>query len=421
MAEQLRKEHRIEYFREEGTDRRDVEKILIEKYGQGWTITKQRSVRQGGLFGLFGRERLQVEGYIKRPPLHSHKTKDLDGEKKRILEILRSQQVPTANGSTTGAHSDIHSLKNELMGAIQSLETKISQTTMPSSERKDHDSIEKLRQKLLNNDFSYTYSSELLARISRDCTLEQLEDIEALEQRLSSWIFDDIAIHRSVESPVTPRVVVLVGPTGVGKTTTIAKLAAHHSVLNPKKKLKVRIVTIDNYRIGALTQIETYGDIMNIPVSSANSAEELRSQLVLAQEADLVFIDTIGKSPRDMVKLGEMRNVIQGAGQQAEVHLAMSATTKCSDMQDIMQQFEPFGYNSVVITKLDETSRVGGILSALKTKSKPVSYLTTGQSVPQDVEPASVMAFAKRLEGLLINYEALEQQSETRGGAGNHG
>jgi flagellar biosynthesis protein FlhF len=192
-------------------------------------------------------------------------------------------------------------------------------------------------------------------------------------------------------------VFVLVGPAGVGKTTTIAKLAAMYgAVADPP--FDVRILTIDTYRIGALQQIQKYGEIMSIPVHAVESADDMRKQLDIHSDADFIFIDTIGKSPNDFGKLAEVNQMVRSTG--GEVHLAVSATTKRSDIEEIIRQFEPFNYQAVVVTKMDETSSVGGIISAIQERQKSVSFVTDGQSVPQDIERARPDSFLRRLHNL---------------------
>jgi flagellar biosynthesis protein FlhF len=204
---------------------------------------------------------------------------------------------------------------------------------------------------------------------------------------------------------------VLVGPTGVGKTTTIAKLAAMYGIdSDGNRKRDIRVLTIDNYRIGARQQIETYGQIMDIPVSFVESSEDMRKQLALYSESDMVFIDTIGKSPRDFRRLGEMNELLAICGPRARVHLAVSATTKAADVAEIASQFEPFKYEAVVVTKLDETNRAGNIISVLSERNKPISFTTSGQRVPQDLDRASVLDLLLHLEGFGLPRERLEQK-----------
>jgi flagellar biosynthesis protein FlhF len=212
-----------------------------------------------------------------------------------------------------------------------------------------------------------------------------------------------------------------VGPTGVGKTTTIAKLAAIHAVgMGGGKPQSVRMITIDNYRIGARQQIETYGGIMGVPVSCVETAEDLRKTIAMYSDADLVLVDTVGKSPRDAVRLAEMQRVLAACGPDAEVHLALSATTKASDMVQIMRQFEPFDYKAIVITKLDETNRIGNAISALAERGKAISYVTNGQSVPQNIERARITRFLMNLEGFHVDRPRLEARygegAESSGG-----
>jgi flagellar biosynthesis protein FlhF len=205
---------------------------------------------------------------------------------------------------------------------------------------------------------------------------------------------------------------ILVGPTGVGKTTTIAKLAAVFGPGNKESRpLSVRMITIDNYRIGAKLQVETYGDIMKIPVSCVDNYEELRKTIALYSEGvDLILVDTIGKNPRDSVEIAEMKELLSACGSAAEVHLTVAATTKYSDMREIFQQFEPFNYRSVIITKLDETTRVGNVISVLADKGKSISYITNGQHVPDDMHKAAVIPFLINLEDFKINRDKIEKR-----------
>jgi flagellar biosynthesis protein FlhF len=176
-----------------------------------------------------------------------------------------------------------------------------------------------------------------------------------------------------------------------------------------KPACSVRMITIDSLRIGAHSQIEAYGEIMRIPVDYVKSQEELRKAIALGSEG-IILVDTFGKSPRDAVKLGEMKHILDGCGSRAEVHLTLMAATKTSDIQDILRQFEPFGYQSVIITKMDETIRIGNVISVLAEKGKSVSYITTGQTVPTDIQRAEVVRFLCNLEGFRVNRQKIEDR-----------
>jgi flagellar biosynthesis protein FlhF len=248
----------------------------------------------------------------------------------------------------------------------------------------------------------------MIARARATFSVDELEDEHLVQNRVIEWIGETIDVHRPM-SGERPQIFVLVGPTGVGKTTTIAKLAAMHA-FNGATPRNVRILTIDNYRIGAKEQIETYGNIMEIPVASVDSSKDMKKQMALAADADMVFVDTIGKSPREFAKLAEMNELLRGTGGNDHVHLAVSATTKTADLKEILRQFEPFGFTSVIITKVDETNRLGNIISVLHEKQKPISYLTDGQNVPEDINPATVEQILLSLEGFQVDRQMIEDK-----------
>ena len=128
------------------------------------------------------------------------------------------------------------------------------------------------------------------------------------------------------------------------------------------------------------------------------------------QDTGLILVDTIGRSPRDLAKLAEMKEILAACGSQAAVYLALSATTKGSDTEEILRQFAPFGFRSVILTKLDETMRIGNVISCLARARKPVAWLCDGQGVPQDLEEATVLRLLMNMEGFRIDREAMEKR-----------
>ncbi len=177
-------------------------------------------------------------------------------------------------------------------------------------------------------------------------------------------------------------VIVLVGPTGVGKTTTIAKLAGKLSLIEKKK---VGLITVDTYRIGAVEQLKTYADIMNIPFKVVFSIKEMEPALSSMQDCDVVLVDTTGRSSKNTMQISELRAFINKMNAK-NVHLVLSATTKNRDINSIVEGFKILDYNKVIITKLDETTTYGSIINILNKAEKPLSYVTTGQNVPDDIK-----------------------------------
>jgi flagellar biosynthesis protein FlhF len=263
---------------------------------------------------------------------------------------------------------------------------------------------------LILNDFPPSFRTAILGRIKKEFSLEELENFELVQGKVLEWIGESISIYKDSAFHRRPRIVILVGPTGVGKTTTIAKLAANFGRDNRGRRIReIALITIDTFRIGAPQQLEAYGNILNCPCHAVEDYDELKKTIALhADETDMILIDTIGKSPRDSMKLGEMKQILDACGSHAETHLALSAATKSSDVLEILRQFEPFNYRSVIITKLDETARTGNILGALAEKKKSISYITNGQKVPADISEASAINFLINLDGFKVNRIKLE-------------
>jgi len=386
----------MQYLVEEGSSHREVLEKVRARYGDAAQVLSHRTVRAAGLRGLFGHESVEITFYLKDDAVREGEKKkaDIEDEKRKLLERVSQERA-----------------LQEVLSEVRSLrETIVESASRPAAPEAEHPTLAAIDALLCDNDFSPWYRSELLARARAELSLDALEDYEAVEQSILEWIGDTVRVP-APPRPVKPRVLVLVGPTGVGKTTTIAKLAALHSLgIGGLPAGTVRMITIDSYRIGAVEQIEKYAGIMRVPVSVVETAQDLRETIAMYRDTDLILVDTIGKSPRDAVKLAEMQQILDACGPSAEVYLALAATTKTQDMLDIFRQFEPFRYRGVVVTKMDETGRVGNVLSVLAETDKAVAWVTDGQKVPQDIAPAHPLRFLMNLEGFRPNRPKLEER-----------
>jgi len=180
------------------------------------------------------------------------------------------------------------------------------------------------------------------------------------------------------------RLVALVGPTGVGKTTTIAKLAAN---IRLREKRRVGLITVDTYRIAAVEQLRTYADIIDLPMEVISSPRETKAAIAKLSDTDLILMDTAGRSPRDDVKIQELKHILSEA-EADEIHLVLSSVSSAANLTRIVERFQPVGVSSLLFTKLDESAMLGHLLAVLDDCRLPVSYLTRGQNVPDDIEPA---------------------------------
>jgi len=220
-------------------------------------------------------------------------------------------------------------------------------------------------------------------------------DPERARLFLRRVIADFIPVAPPIQlDPGKMRVAALVGPTGVGKTTTVAKLAAYAQL---HLKQKVALLTLDTYRMAAVDQLQQYAQILQVPLHVALTVEDLRSALRFYQDRALVLIDTPGHSPKDTDTLNQLRGLMDELPE-VETHLVLSATTKPRDLTEIAARYEPLRPTRLLFTKLDETSTYGPILSTLARVKRPLSYLGTGQEVPEALE----LATSRRVADLIL-------------------
>ena len=199
-----------------------------------------------------------------------------------------------------------------------------------------------------------------------------------LEESLREYIKNSIEIsNEELKGKV-----VLVGPTGVGKTTTIAKLAGRLALVEKKK---VGLITIDTYRIGAVEQLKTYAEIMNIDFKVVITTKEMETAIEDMKDCDVILIDTTGRSSKNSMQISELRAFVERAKPDS-ISVVISATTKNRDIKTILEGYRDLNYDKVIITKLDETTTYGSLYNIEKRAEKPLKFITIGQNVPDDIK-----------------------------------
>ncbi|MEK6675122.1 MAG: flagellar biosynthesis protein FlhF [Planctomycetota bacterium] len=250
---------------------------------------------------------------------------------------------------------------------------------------------------LVRNDVSEQTAKKLVDDARRAMSPENLNLHEAIRDFLATAVQSLLPTGGPIRITNTnqPTVVALVGPTGVGKTTTIAKLAANFCL---RDHCKVGLVTIDTYRIAAVDQLRTYADIINVPLEVVMTPAQLRDALQKLSRCDIVLIDTAGRGQRDAIKIKELQRFFSIA-KPSEIHLVLSTTTGDSVLMETMDRFKDIGPDRLIFTKLDEAVGFGGMLGCLSRANNRLSYVTTGQDVPDDI----AVADAGMLAGRIVN------------------
>ncbi len=279
-------------------------------------------------------------------------------EKQPIIKNIK-EDTKSEESNIKAIHKEVNELKDLLNKVIKS-----------SSYEENSASFSKERLQKL--DIDEEFQDEILHIVEGNSS-EGVDETEALRD-----VFErDILISRK---NLNGRVV-LVGPTGVGKTTTIAKLAGRLSLIEKKK---VGLITVDTYRIGAIEQLKTYAEIMNIPFKVVITMNEMEEAIKDMDDCDVVLIDTTGRSSKNAMQISELRAFVEKANPD-HVNMVISATTKNSDIKSILKGYSELQYDNVIITKLDETTVYGSLYNIVKIANKPISFITIGQNVPDDI------------------------------------
>jgi len=423
----------IKKFR--GADMQEALQHVKRELGQDAIILSTRQVRGGGgTFGLFGKPMLEVTaardaednggdaaGLLASLPNAFAKGRRVRGagtESDLVKQILARNQIDTQS-LLAPLQDEIQELKELLhhagdvqresvresvsLSQIQSEISEMRQTLQSLSAQsaglRDAEYAENLVvlfQQLIFNGMEEKFARRLIEESMKNIPVGEMEDFAYVKIFLARMLMKILKVTGGIRTePNRQTIAALIGPTGVGKTTTVAKLASEQML---KFRRKVGLITVDTFRIAAVEQLKVYAKIMGVPITVVGSKQELRRAIQDFAECDAIFVDTGGRSQRDGLQMSEIYRMF-GGDDPIDVYLTMSVTTKDSDQSEITRRFGQIPLAGVMYTKLDESTTFGSMFNHSIRFKTPVAYLTTGQKVPEDIEVAT----KERLVDLLLN------------------
>ena len=299
------------------------------------------------------------------------------------IEVAKAEE---AAPDESGKDEEIRDLKNQL--------EEMKAMLMEMSRNKGTgDAVPTLQNAMQSQEVTEKIIQDMIAKLNGTEILAPSNSVKAANA-LEKYIRKAIRVANGITLYSNkPKVVALIGPTGVGKTTTLAKIAAKFVL---EQGARVALITADTYRISAVEQLKTYSDILGLPLEIVYNPEALRKAIEKHKDKQLILIDTAGRSQYNEYQMKELSGLLS-IDADIEKHLVMSATTKTSDGVELLENFSICQPDRVIFTKVDETGTHGIILNILHRRKVALSYITNGQSVPDDIEPASVERLAELL------------------------
>ncbi len=365
--------------------------LAKEEMGSSAIVLNIKSMKHKGLARLFRKDSVEVTAALEEKS-YNNTTGNIPV--KRInLVADETSSLEVSEKKTNAIEEKLNNLQSMLENQMQNEVKEAMQNKSMLKEEKEtkvksinFTFLQLIYNQLLDNEVNEKYANQIIAEI--EATFKKETTLDTI---LSS-VYQKIVLKLGQPKSITPannkaKLVFFIGPTGVGKTTTIAKLASDFKL---QKKAKVALITSDTYRIAAVEQLRTYANILDIPLQVVYTTEELNTAIKLFEGYDYILFDTAGRSHKNKEQCEEMADLIKEVEidkerVEKEVCLVLSAATKYKDLIKITEVFGNVGEYSIIFTKLDETTSLGNILNIKLLTGVQLSYVTSGQVVPDDI------------------------------------
>ncbi len=369
--------------------------------GREAVILHTRTFRRGGLIGFGGRTVVEITATRDGNVLRSAPTRGMIRPPKTVRGGVDQAEGTALQLGSVGtpqapAQHTLPGVKDEIAQIRSMVEVVLRESraarapAVPSALMDDYLA-------LVEASVADEMARDLVERVGRRHPGEALSDREVVRRELCDYIAAMVPEAGPIVAKrgARPRIVAMIGPTGVGKTTTIAKLAAHFKL---REGRRVGLVTIDTYRIAAVDQLKTYADIIQVPLEVVMTPAELSAALERLNDCDIILIDTAGRGQNDAMRMEQLRQFLDVA-KADETHLVLASNCTEAFLVQAVERFGRVGADRVVFTKLDEAVGFGVLLNVLRRFDKKLSYLTTGQDVPDDIEVGRARRVAELILG----------------------
>lgn len=353
--------------------------MIKKDLGTDALILNTKKVKTGGFLGFFKTEKLEVIAAVETKAPEKAKVKaEAKPKQKQPVKTAKTQQATVIPFQQREAIQKNDPMTEELMSEIKGIKQFMLQVM---EEDRLPEALKGLNKRLMEQGISKEIQSELYAKLIT--ALEQNPKMAESEIRefARTEIIEMIGFHQPAPVDKNPEIICFIGPTGVGKTTTIAKIAADFMLREDKK---VGLITSDTYRIAAVEQLKTYAGILNIPIEVVESASELTHAMEVLSDCDIVLMDTAGRNYQQKQYIEELEALLSDKNK-VQINLVLSLTSKYEDMKKIVDNFQTIVMDELLLTKMDETSSSGAILNLIHHYSIPIRYIANGQSVPDDI------------------------------------
>lgn len=375
-----------------GENMKEALSKVSKEFGKDAVILQSRKVVEDGLLGFKSKSMVEVTAAIDKeagqmPALPTHNNPPPIA---RHYQKQQAQPQPKSAGKEELRLAALGAQIEGLQETIKSMSASIQHPNTPALP----DPLSIYFRRLAESGMDSNTAGQLLLDVYQNLGKGGLTNTDEIERNIKTLLSNQITkLEEKNHTGDRPFIVAVVGPTGVGKTTTLAKLAARAKLYN---KQNVAFITADTFRIAASDQIRAFAEILKIPVEVVYSRAEMRKAVDIHADKDIIFIDTTGRSPGDSDNIADVMGIVKAA-RPDEVHLVLSSSTDRKSQNFAVNRFGRSNIDNLIFTKLDESMKPASILDVAVDSKKPIAFITDGQKVPEDIKRWDVNEFTTSL------------------------